>query len=58
MLDAVAPVMDPAPGSAPHSRHLVMVVGDVGDSEATVLTTRLLDAGFDAIAVESGTTTM
>lgn len=46
--------MDSAARGAAHSRHLVMVVGDVADSPAEVLTTRLLDAGFDAIAVESG----
>jgi hypothetical protein len=35
-----------------------LVVGDVFDTEETVLTTTLLNAGFDAIAVESGNATM
>jgi CheY-like chemotaxis protein len=37
---------------SPHERHLVLVVGDVSDD--TTLTAILLDAGFDAIAVQTG----
>ncbi len=51
-------MMDATADGAGHPRHLVLVVGDVGDTEATLLTTKLLEAGFDAIAVESGEATM
>jgi CheY-like chemotaxis protein len=57
MLGALA-VMDTGLGCDPHSRHIVLVVGDVCDTDRTILTTTLLDAGFDAIAVESGAATL
>jgi CheY-like chemotaxis protein len=41
-----------------HDRHLVLVVGDVSGGDETNLTGTLLDAGFDAIAVETGQATL
>ncbi|MEO6029527.1 MAG: hypothetical protein ABIR79_21900 [Candidatus Binatia bacterium] len=58
MSDAVAPIMEPLTDPEVHPRHLVLVVGDVCDSDETILTTTLLDAGFDAIAVATGVVTM
>ena len=50
--------MDPSPECDLHRRHIVLVVGDVSDDEPRILTDTLQDAGFDAIAVETGGTTL
>jgi CheY-like chemotaxis protein len=42
---------------AAHPRHIVLVVGDVAQTNQEVVTT-LLAAGFDAVAVETGAATL
>ena len=58
MSDAGALRMEPIAHQEVPRRHLVLVVGDVCDSVETFLTTTLMEAGFDAIAVATGVATM